>query len=308
MKISQILSILFITVTTIIFISCDLFTEPEDSVPPLSITFDSNEGSNVSTQEINEGGKVVKPDDPTRTNYAFLNWYSDLELTTIWNFDDDTVSSDLTLYARWAERFTPEFQLLDEIIKNNTEGSIITRNITISNIESSSNIVISSVVKYNDSVISSNNSSLDSKYIISFEISDTGFSSNTINIKINVDYGDGIVKEIDKSCVIDHIPSGFSKFNLDIFDLTYADSSGDSKNLQNLTFSDYVEGTSVEHILNDAMTAFSTNTLTYYKHINGNGIISIGNSIDGIGAMIITTIDDIDIIHAYDPFGGFGEF
>ncbi|WP_042463936.1 InlB B-repeat-containing protein [Neobacillus dielmonensis] len=64
------------------------------------VTFDTNGGSAVASQVVNEGGKIVQPEDPTRSGYLFGGWFSDAKLETPWNFDMP-VTTDMTLYAGW---------------------------------------------------------------------------------------------------------------------------------------------------------------------------------------------------------------
>lgn len=73
--------------------------EPEPTL--YTVTFDSNGGSAVPDQGVYEGEKVTKPGDPTRGGYTFVAWYKEEGLTTEWKFDTDTVSSNITLYAKW---------------------------------------------------------------------------------------------------------------------------------------------------------------------------------------------------------------
>lgn len=66
-----------------------------------TVTFNTNGGSAVKEQEIDYGGKVTKPEAPTQTGYTFAGWYSDANFNTPWNFDTNTVSGNMTLYAKW---------------------------------------------------------------------------------------------------------------------------------------------------------------------------------------------------------------
>lgn|GEM_PF-2732553 len=66
-----------------------------------TVTFNSNGGTSVASQTVKDGRTVTKPADPTRTGYTFSGWYSDQKRTTAWDFDKDTVSGDMTLYAKW---------------------------------------------------------------------------------------------------------------------------------------------------------------------------------------------------------------
>ena len=76
-----------------------------------TVTFESNGGSAVDSQIIKYGDTVTEPDDPTRTGYTFDGWYSDAPLTTAWIFDSNTVSKDMTLYAKWkVKQYTVTFE------------------------------------------------------------------------------------------------------------------------------------------------------------------------------------------------------
>ncbi len=66
-----------------------------------TVTFNSNGGSAVQAQTVAHGGKVTQPAAPTKSGYFFSGWYSDAELTTVWNFDTSTVTQNTTLCAKW---------------------------------------------------------------------------------------------------------------------------------------------------------------------------------------------------------------
>lgn len=55
----------------------------------------------------NSGGTVSTPTEPKREGYAFGGWYSDKDFNTKWNFDTDTVTEDINLYAKWTARIYP---------------------------------------------------------------------------------------------------------------------------------------------------------------------------------------------------------
>ncbi|WP_168121005.1 immunoglobulin-like domain-containing protein [Paenibacillus sp. HB172176] len=67
------------------------------------ISFESNEGSAVSDVRGDYGTTINEPAEPTREGYAFGGWYKDSEMTSVWDFESDTVPVDgTTLYAKWA--------------------------------------------------------------------------------------------------------------------------------------------------------------------------------------------------------------
>ena len=52
----------------------------------------------------NSGASLTKPADPTKDDYTFDGWFTDEDCTAAWDFDNSTVSDDLTLYAKWTEK------------------------------------------------------------------------------------------------------------------------------------------------------------------------------------------------------------
>ncbi|WP_400153524.1 InlB B-repeat-containing protein [Candidatus Methanomassiliicoccus intestinalis] len=67
-----------------------------------TVSFNSNGGSSVASQSIEDGSTATKPADPAKSGYVFAGWYSNSSLTTIYNFNS-AISANLTLYAKWVE-------------------------------------------------------------------------------------------------------------------------------------------------------------------------------------------------------------
>ncbi|GHT52840.1 hypothetical protein FACS1894106_2400 [Spirochaetia bacterium] len=67
-----------------------------------AVIFNSNGGSYVPAQKIAYSQKATRPDDPTKTRYAFDDWYSDSEFETVYDFDTE-ITGNLTLYAKWTQ-------------------------------------------------------------------------------------------------------------------------------------------------------------------------------------------------------------
>jgi len=74
---------------------------PPPPTPTYTVTFDSQGGSEVDSQTVLHGGKVTEPTAPTKEGCAFGGWYKELEYINVWDFNTDTVTSDVTLYAKW---------------------------------------------------------------------------------------------------------------------------------------------------------------------------------------------------------------
>ena len=87
-----------------------------------TVTFDSNGGSAVESQTIAHKGKATKPANPTRVDpvrgeYTFLDWRNGEEL---WDFGTDKVLRDVTLTARWLERYEIKFVGTDDVAISTT--------------------------------------------------------------------------------------------------------------------------------------------------------------------------------------------
>lgn len=70
------------------------------------ITFDAQNGSATFSQTVNSGDHLVEPVEPTKASinghrYEFVGWFTDPSAGTQWDFDNDTVSAAITLYAHW---------------------------------------------------------------------------------------------------------------------------------------------------------------------------------------------------------------
>lgn len=76
--------------------------ETTPSITTYTITFDSNGGSNVSSQKVESGKTVSKPTNPTRDGYTFVSWT--LNGST---YDFQTaITGNITLVANWKKNVT----------------------------------------------------------------------------------------------------------------------------------------------------------------------------------------------------------
>lgn len=64
------------------------------------VSFNTNNGTSVASQDIPYNSLAKKPADPKKTGYKFVDWYSDKALTKKFNFAAK-IQADITLFAKW---------------------------------------------------------------------------------------------------------------------------------------------------------------------------------------------------------------
>jgi formylglycine-generating enzyme required for sulfatase activity len=115
------------------------------------VSFDSLGGSAVEAQTVAHGDRAAEPSPaPLKEGCVFEGWHREAACVTRWDFAADTVSADMTLYARWgapvgermtiapggvnvAFRYVPAGQFQRDVIATNT--SIISRGYWMSETE-----------------------------------------------------------------------------------------------------------------------------------------------------------------------------
>jgi len=68
------------------------------------VEFNAKDGTpEPDTQYIENGGKVTEPPNPAQAGYTFDGWYKNADCSDgqEWNFATDTVTGNMTLYAKW---------------------------------------------------------------------------------------------------------------------------------------------------------------------------------------------------------------
>ena len=92
------------------FASCK--ADDDDDTTYYTVSFNSNGGTEVTSQKVESGKKAAKPADPTKQEtateaFAFDNWYTSTDGGATLSdtaFDFDTaIETDITLYAKWKE-------------------------------------------------------------------------------------------------------------------------------------------------------------------------------------------------------------
>ena len=66
------------------------------------VTFDSDGGSAVLTQNVEDSGTAEEPANPTKRGYTFGGWYDNPQRSgETYDFDNTPVTDSVTLYAKW---------------------------------------------------------------------------------------------------------------------------------------------------------------------------------------------------------------
>lgn len=67
------------------------------------VTFRTNGGSELEDITVQFGEKIPRPEELKREGYELEGWYTDIHLTEKWNFDEDVVEGNMSLYAKWVK-------------------------------------------------------------------------------------------------------------------------------------------------------------------------------------------------------------
>ncbi|WP_415711946.1 InlB B-repeat-containing protein, partial [Erysipelothrix aquatica] len=65
-----------------------------------TVSFNSNGGSDVASQQVLDQGNASEPSVPTREGHTFEGWFADPSLTQSFDFAT-AIDADKTLYAKW---------------------------------------------------------------------------------------------------------------------------------------------------------------------------------------------------------------
>lgn len=84
----------------------------------VTISFDSNGGSSVSSKIVSKDTALSAPAAPTKDGYIFKGWYTDKDLKNAYSFSAK-VTKDMTLYAAWEKIADPSKQIILTIGQKN---------------------------------------------------------------------------------------------------------------------------------------------------------------------------------------------
>lgn len=80
-------------------------TEGQIIIAPYPIvSFETNGAGTVADQSVAPGETAAEPTEPSKTGYEFGGWFiDDVTFVEAWNFVEDLVEEDITLYAKWTK-------------------------------------------------------------------------------------------------------------------------------------------------------------------------------------------------------------
>ena len=76
-----------------------------------TISFESNGGTLISPITANYGTNILPPQNPIKSGYAFIGWFSDISLTQIISVPPQMPASNQTLYASWNSNITINYTI-----------------------------------------------------------------------------------------------------------------------------------------------------------------------------------------------------
>ena len=83
----------------------------------MTVSFESNGGSSVNSIETLEGQNIVAPVEPEKEGYVFEGWYTDTELTNLFDFNETLINSNIKLYAKWTKAKEQEYEEVTTHVK-----------------------------------------------------------------------------------------------------------------------------------------------------------------------------------------------
>ncbi|MBY0244434.1 MAG: leucine-rich repeat protein [Sphingobacteriaceae bacterium] len=66
-----------------------------------TVTFETNGGSVVALQSVEDGKTLSKPTDPTKPNFVFEGWFKDPALTQAFDFATEKITANTSIYTKW---------------------------------------------------------------------------------------------------------------------------------------------------------------------------------------------------------------
>lgn len=79
-----------------------------------TVSFETDGEQTIDPLDVVYGQTVDEPAEPTKEGYDFDGWFRNPGLSEPWDFETDTVTDDLTIYAKWTRRAYTVTYVIDE--------------------------------------------------------------------------------------------------------------------------------------------------------------------------------------------------
>lgn len=90
-----------ILIGIIVLIACMIFAV---SHAGLTVTFNTDGGSQIENQKVMYGQLVEVEENPVKEGYTFTGWYTDKDCKNQFDVTKDKVSDSMTLYSGWEKK------------------------------------------------------------------------------------------------------------------------------------------------------------------------------------------------------------
>lgn len=80
------------------------------------VKFNSNGGTPIEDVTVESNDSIKKPIDPVKKGYRFTGWYKDSACTQAWDFVNDVVDADTTLYAGWIDPYATAMPTTSKVL------------------------------------------------------------------------------------------------------------------------------------------------------------------------------------------------
>ncbi len=99
--------------------SITLYAKWNSPIVVYQVVYNSNGGSSIQTVQVEENQRLSQPTNPSKDGFAFAGWFKDTLLAIPWDFQEDEVDNNLTLYAKWNQN------AVYQVIFNSNGGSSV---------------------------------------------------------------------------------------------------------------------------------------------------------------------------------------
>lgn len=74
-----------------------------------TVAFDTDGGSAIASLTVEKGKEIECPAEPEKSGYRFDGWYKDQDRTELFDFSNEKINGNATLFAKWIKVFEVGF-------------------------------------------------------------------------------------------------------------------------------------------------------------------------------------------------------